>query len=306
MVPPWAFARLPGTRVTVESCETDTGVVQIDSLNIDVVESARRADAFRRDFEGRADGEADRLRELGARIVVSDAPPLAVAAASRAGIPAIVVANFTWDWIYAFYGEFETLAPGAIAQIERAYSSAALALRLPIAGGFESMKAVVRDIPFIARRSRRDRGDTRRILGLDAARPAVLSSFGVRGLTLPYEHVERSGVRVVAPEGPPAGLYYEDLVAAVDAVVSKPGYGIVSECAANGTPLLYTSRGRFAEYDVMVAEMPRFVRCRHMAQEALLEGRWRDDLDALLAAEAPARPRTDGAAIAASLILECG
>ena len=53
-------------------------------------------------------------------------------------------------------------------------------------------------------------------------------------------------------------LRYEDLVHAVDVVVTKPGYGIVAECLANGTAMLYTSRGRFREYDVMVAEMPAF------------------------------------------------
>ncbi len=47
-----------------------------------------------------------------------------------------------------------------------------------------------------------------------------------------------------------AGLRYEDLVAAVDIVITKPGYGIISECVANETALLYTSRGRFAEYEV--------------------------------------------------------
>ena len=90
---------------------------------------------------------------------------------------------------------------------------------------------------------------------------------------------------MLARRHPPPGLKYEDLVAAADVVVSKPGYGIVSECVANGTALLYTSRGRFAEYDVMVAEMPRMLRCRHISREDLLAGEWRDDVEALLAQE---------------------
>jgi hypothetical protein len=53
-------------------------------------------------------------------------------------------------------------------------------------------------------------------------------------------------------------IRYEDLVGAVDIVASKPGYGIISECAANGTALLYTDRGRFCEYEVLVREMPRY------------------------------------------------
>ena len=87
-------------------------------------------------------------------------------------------------------------------------------------------------------------------------------------------------------------------------MVSKPGYGIVSECVANGTALLYTSRGRFVEYDVFVDEMPRVLRCRYISQEDLLAGRWADAIDALLAQPAPPeRPRVDGAAIAADEIM---
>ena len=94
-------------------------------------------------------------------------------------------------------------------------------------------------------------------------------------------------------------------MAAADVVVSKPGYGIVSECVANGTALLYTSRGRFIEYDMFVAEMPRVLRCRHISQEDLFAGRWADADRALLAqAEAPEQPRTDGADVAADAILE--
>ena len=45
------------------------------------------------------------------------------------------------------------------------------------------------------------------------------------------------------------GFRYEDLVAAVDVVMTKPGYGIIAECIAAGTAMLYTSRGEFREYD---------------------------------------------------------
>ena len=47
---------------------------------------------------------------------------------------------------------------------------------------------------------------------------------------------------------------------AADVVVTKPGYGIIAECLANDTALLYTVRGHFIEYDVLVAAMPRFLR----------------------------------------------
>ena len=152
------------------------------------------------------------------------------------------------------------------------------ALRLPLHGGFEPMAARHADIPFIARRSTRDRPTRGALLGIADDRPFVLASFGgVRSrhcrMTTSRD-AERLTVLAPARDRPPP-LTYQDLVAAADVVISKPGYGIVSECVANGTPLLYTSRGRFVEYDVFVAEMPRVLRCRFMPQDDLLAGRWR-------------------------------
>jgi L-arabinokinase len=95
---------------------------------------------------------------------------------------------------------------------------------------------------------------------------------------------------------PPHGLTYQDVVAAADVVISKPGYGIVSECIANNTALVYTSRGQFAEYDVFVAEMPRVLRCRFLSQDDLLAGRWDEAIAAVLAQpDPPERWRLDGA-----------
>jgi L-arabinokinase len=190
-----------------------------------------------------------------------------------------------------------------IPAIRQAYAQATLALRLPLHGGFETMSDV-RDLPLIARRSTRDPQDTRRRLGLDGSRPVVLSSFGGYGATLPYDRLacDPAFSLVTYDREPPDGLDYEDLVAAADVVVSKPGYGIVSECAANGAALLYTSRGRFVEYDVFVEEMPRFVRCRFLPQEDLFAGDWGAAVAALLAQPAPPPPAVDGAERAADLV----
>jgi hypothetical protein len=303
---PWVFDRIRGPRVDVQPMVTDPGIVQMDSLRLDEDETARRAAEFHDGFDSRARDEAGYVRQLGAALIVADIPPLAIAAAHQAGIPSVAVANFTWDWIYAHYPQFDRIAPGVIDAIANAYAHATTALRLPIHGGFDSMQAVTSDIPFIARRSVRDPAETRRLLGVDGRRPVVLSSFGAYGLDLPYDRLARSGLTVLSPQRhPPAGLRYEDLVAAADVVVSKPGYGIVSECVANGTALLYTSRGRFAEYDVMLAEMPRLLRCRYLAPEDLVAGNWSGAIEGLLAQPPPTgQARVDGAAVAAARILD--
>jgi L-arabinokinase len=95
-------------------------------------------------------------------------------------------------------------------------------------------------------------------------------------------------------------IRYEDLVGAVDVVASKPGYGIISECAANGTALLYTDRGRFCEYEVLVREMPRYLESAFIGQEDLRAGRWRDAVADLLGRPRRAAVPADGAAMAAA------
>jgi L-arabinokinase len=301
-VPRWLFAPLAGMPVEVQALETDTGVVQRDSLTLDEEETAREAVRFFADFDRRVAIEAELIRGVGAQLVAGDIPPLACAAAERAGVPSVAIGNFTWDWIYSNYPAFDRLAPEVIPAIQRAYATTTRALRLPLHGGFAPMAAVTGDIPFIARRSTRDPADTRRLLGLAGDRPVVLPSFGAYGADLPLEALRRSPrFALIEPvQEPPAGLLYQDLVAAADVVVSKPGYGIVSECVANNTALLYTSRGRFIEYDVFVAGMPRLLRCRYVSHDDLFAGRWADAIDALLAQTAPPeRPAVDGAAVAA-------
>jgi L-arabinokinase len=302
----------------------DTGVVQIDSLRLDEEATIGRAAEFHRQLPRLAAQEAVLLREHDARFVVADTAPLAPVAASAAGVPSVVLANFTWDWIYEGYPEALTAAPDLIPIIRDAYRHAGDAWRLPLHGGFTMFDRPV-DLPFIARRGTRDRLDVRRLLRLPADRPLALSSFGGYGLRdfdlRRLDCLDEWGIVITGnhPPGPlPAGVQfideggmygsgvrYEDLVASVDVVVTKPGFGIVTECLANGTAMLYTSRGRFVEYEVMVAEMPRFLRCAHIELEELRAGRWLEGLTHVRELPPPPeRPRTDGADVVAGMIRE--
>jgi L-arabinokinase len=257
---------------------------------------------------------------------VGDLPPLAFAAAAAAGVRSVALGNFTWDWIYEGYADDARRWPDLVPAIRRAHGLAEAAWRMPIGGGFDGFRSVV-DVPMVARHAGRDRADVRRAFDLPLDRPLALVSFGGYGLESPgfatLDCLDRHGVvftvesRAEAPPGragvhvvPEDEMYargyrYQDLVGAVEAVVTKPGYGILSECIANGAAMLYTSRGHFVEYDALVAEMPRYLRCRFLDQGALLAGRWRDALDALLAQPPPPEQMdTNGAQIAADRILE--
>lgn len=320
----WLLERTIRVPFELDPRPCDTGIVQIDSLRLDARQSILDARDFYATIDTRAEADARLLRERDTRLVIVDAAPLGCEAAARAGVPSFVVSNFTWDWIYQEYHELLPLAPDLIPAIQRAYRKADAGWRLPIGGGFESVTQIV-DLPFVARHAEPSlsREDVLRRLMIPTERPVALVSFGGYGMgrltldrldcldtwtvvvTGPDEDRRRHGHLRLIADGDiyDRGLRYADLVRACEAVVTKPGYGIVSECIANQTAMVYTGRGRFAEYAVMVREMPKYLRCAYLDNTALFAGRWRDALDAAVNASAPPEcPRTNGAEVVAEMI----
>lgn len=330
--PRWLFDLTVKGKIAFSTLECDTGVVQIDALTLDEADTIRRASAFHSDLVTRAASETRVLRELGAGLIVGDIPPLAFAVGASAGIPAIGLGNFTWDWIYGEYPRVR-LAPSLLPTIRGAYAKASMALRLPMWGGFESFSNV-KDIPFVARHAARSREDVCKLLKLPGEKPIVLASFGGYGLsgletdtlarfrkytvvttaTLPMVRArkeaptaERKGSFISVNEEVmyDTGVRYEDLVAAAEAVVTKPGYGIIAECIANDASILYTSRGHFPEYDVLVEEMPKYLRSAFISHDDLFAGKWEPHLDKLLAQpKLKKKPETNGADVAADILLK--
>ena len=78
--------------------------MQIDSLRLDARATIDAAATFYATFDARAASEAALLRDHDValrrrrRAAARRARPRA-----RAGVPSVVVSNFTWDWIYEEY-----------------------------------------------------------------------------------------------------------------------------------------------------------------------------------------------------------
>jgi L-arabinokinase len=265
--------------------------------------------------------EARWLRERGARLVLGDIPPLAFAAAAEAEVPSMALGNFSWDWIYRHLAKrragFEEAALAAAA----AYARAGLLLRLPFAG---DLRAFPRreDVPLVARRPRVGKADARQRLGLEPAKPAVLFSFGGLGMReFGLRAPELREYQLLATgrgaEADPAGrlrildgtalaavgLDYPDLVGAADVVVTKPGYGIVTDCIGAATRLVYTDRGDFPEYPIMVAEMKGYLPARYVTNDEIRSGRIGHALEQVLLESWPALPDLSGAARVADRLL---
>jgi hypothetical protein len=318
-VPARIFEAIPGG-VLLRRKAVDFGLAQRDALNIDEAETSRRWLAYAAGWDALVNDEAAWLRDEGARLVLGDIPPVAFAAAHAASIPSIALGNFSWDWIYAHYGGRQPVLLDAARTCAAAHAHVGQLLQLPFAGDMTSFPAR-EQLPLLARRTAIGREEARRRLGLGTAQTVILLSFGGIGFEGLHPNMLRSETEfhfLLEAEGDlPSnatalsdhklaayGLRYEDVVAVADVVVTKPGYGIVSDAIGAGTRVLYTDRGDFPECPIMVAEMPRYLACRHIERNALLSGRIASPIRALLAQPVPSPPNMDGAEVAALRLLE--
>jgi hypothetical protein len=301
-------AEIPGP-VELRPVACDVGLAQRDALEIDEATTAERCRTFDAGWEERLAAEVTFLRDRGVRAVLADIPALPFAAAARAGVPALGLGNFSWDWIYR---HLAVRQPSLAASAERAagaYAGARRLLELPFAGDLSAFPSRER-VGFVARRPQVARAEVRRRLGLDA-RPAVLVSFGGVGLpglrrgALPdAPHLSFLLPEEVDGRLAGLGLRYPDVVGAADVVVTKPGYGIVTDAIGAGTRLVYTDRGDFPEYPVMVAEMPRWLACAYVPSAELRAGRFLEAVEQVMALPLPPPPDLGGAARAAERVLE--
>jgi len=285
----------------------DVGIVQKDAL---VMDEGATVEAWRRFVAGdeeRVASEARWLREKGARVVLGDIPPVAFAAAARAGVPSVGLSNFSWDWIYRYMA---TRHPGLAEAAEwaaTAYGECGLLLQLPFAGDLSAFPRR-EGIPLVARKPTMERAEARKRLGLGQARLAVVS-FG--GVGLPgldrdaFRQVKGWDFLVTGIDrvGKSTEMRYIDLIAAADVVITKPGYGIVSDAIAARTRMVYTERGDFPEYPILVEQMQRWLPARHVSNEDLLSGRVGAVLDEVMSVPFPPPPDMGGAERAARRLL---
>ena len=301
-IPEWFFRESLSVPFAWRPHRLDVGLVQGGPLAEDLPATARAlAELW---TPGAARRLAAQLREAGAACLVADVAPLALEAARHAGVPAVLVENFTWDWIYEGYVGSEPRLEPWIERLRQCFDSAALRIQAePVC---VPRPGATRVGP-IARRPRAGRAAVRRRLGIAPGREMVLVSFGgfarrFRNLdrwnridravdfVVPgaSEREERDGKLILLPHRSP--VHHPDLVGAADAVVGKLGYSTVAEMAAAGTRVAYVRRPSFRESEVLERWVAARLPAIELTEEQLDGGGWLERLLPLLDRPRPGPP----------------
>ena len=307
------LGRLPGIR----RLRLDVGLYQLDSVRFDLEKSLELISSLNSASEAIIDREVEFLRGERVRAVISDIAWLPFEAANRCGIPSIGISNFTWDWIYGAYAAEEPRWAPVIANIRRGYDKCSLFLQLPMHGDCSACPTI-EDVPLVARKAEKSRSRVRSILGLGSTDKIILLGF----VTLDLEEAATCNLKnmdgiIFLYKSPlefdvPGALKFDgapisfaDAVGAADAVLTKPGYGIVSDCLAQGAPIIYTERGPFPESEVLVKTIQGELTSVFVDSRNFGAGNWAPSIRQILALPRRApNIRTDGAGVCARRILD--
>jgi len=313
---PFLNGRLPsGTQIVPGAF--DTGLVQKDSIQVDLEASLEAvAELYSRE-ETLLRQEAEFIRREKIDVVVADIPAIPLAAAHRAGVPAIATGNFGWDWIYSEFAQSDPRWQPYVDKFRVVYEQTELLLRQPFAEPMAAFKKQI-DLPLLASPGTDRRQHIAEQLGIDPSLKWVLLSFTTLNLGFQalenLAHLRGCAVFTVEPlEWPDSGVHcirhstasFADALASMDVVVTKPGFGIVSECIVNSKPIIYTDRENFREYSVLVEGIEKYCRNAFIPNTELYAGELERALDRIETALAPPEtmPR-NGAQVAARHILE--
>lgn len=289
--PGFLFNRISSTQNSIRPSSFDVGMVQKDSIQVDVPATLNRLERLYDCGDDLIAQEVEYLKDRNVALTVVDIPAIPLEAAAVAGIPRMAVGNFGWDWIYSDFIAQDDRWKRIVDRIQKSYIKTDLLLRLPFS---EAMNAFpeIEDIPLVASPGTSRRDEMAGLLSCDAGKKWILVSFTSLNWNeealdrveciKDYEFISvdpltwKSGnIHTVNRED----VSFSDIVASVDAVLSKPGFGILSDCVVNRKPLIYADRSDFAEYLILESAIKKYLKHVHIPTEALYRGDLKPGLD---------------------------
>jgi hypothetical protein len=296
-VPRWFFAQSlpPGTDFRYREVPTDVGFAQRTSIEEDLPATVRALEGLYplRDVSVKA--LARELREGGADVVVCDIAAVGIASAKEAGIPSVLVENFTWDLIYQPYFELAPDLEQFARYLAPLYEEASV--RIQASPVCREVTNAYRVAP-IARAIRCTSDEVRNALKVPPDSPLVMLSMG--GVPGDYPFLAELGdvaavtfivagasahdglpknVRVLPHQSP---LYHPDVIGAADAVVGKTGYSTVAEAYFGRTQFFFVPRPRFPESPVMERFVSAELEGVEISAASFASGEWLKKLESSL------------------------
>jgi hypothetical protein len=326
--------RLPDLRVTVRSAAPyvilkqrfhcafqhvpvalDFGMAMINAVEVDIPKSLAAYRDYHADWDNKVARTAENMCALQPDLLFANVPYLSLAAAQRAGVPAVAMCCLNWADIYHHYANHDGESNTIHAQMLEAYNSAACFLRVQptMPMGDLSGAPIIQPIAQIGCNRRRE---IHQNISASSEEKLVLIAMGGIDYQLPIaQWPHYAGLRWIVPASwqiqrddvtalESLEIPFIDLLASCDAVITKPGYGTFAEAACSGVPVLYVSRGDWPEQPYLIEWLRQHGVCREVTTDELMRGELAESLQWLWSQSKPCIPLANGAEQAADVLEE--
>ncbi|GBF37130.1 glycosyl transferase [Leptospira johnsonii] len=275
------------SRIRFRKMKSDVGIVQKDSLGMDLDSTEAEILEFKKNKNSLLQLETEYLKKERPDIIWSDSSSLPFLISSDLKIPSLFLGNFTWDYIYSYYESsiFQIYSK----ELKKEYALCDLGLVLPLSCPVTSILKT-KNIGLLGRKPNLNKEEARRYYGFEEGIEYYLFSFGAYGIDSSHfdwkewdpskRRIVIGGIEWKIEAKNNLGIvtiphcHYPDLLRASDFVLTKPGYGILSESYFSGTPILYTDRGNFPEYKYLVEALQSQYKSSYISHNDLFSFRW--------------------------------
>lgn len=295
-VPRWFFDISLRGGFNYHEVQSDIGLVQATSMDENLPETIRQLDRSLLFADRQVQHYAEMVQQLGCTAVICDIAPLGISVAQAAGLPSVLVENFTWDWIYEGYLAEEPRFQPHIERMREVFAQATYHIQTEPTCNVQPDADLHAGV--VARKPRNPAEVIRRQLGIHTPEPLVLLTMGGILTGLPFlerlqnmpdvlflvpggsTRLEKRGSLVSIPHH--SEFYHPDLVAACDAVIGKLGYSTLAEVYSTGVPFGFIARQKFRETEVMGAYAQRELNAISLSEERFFLGDWLEAVPQLL------------------------
>lgn len=289
------FENSIGDRFGYHPIQSDIGVIQTSPLEEDLIATCDQLDRLLPFDNEWVHDLATQIIRLKCRLVICDIAPVGIEVARAAGIPSVLIENFTWDWIYENYSAGAKRLGPHITYLADLFQRANHHIQTPPLCK-PSEKAFL--AAPISRHARSSRSQIRKRLQIPQGDKMVLLTMGgvpdpfaflstlplnfdwylviagAKGMQSPHEKV------ILLPTH--SSFLHPDLMVAADALVGKAGYSTVAEAYQSGIPFGYIRRPRSPESIVLEAFIQQHLPSMAIPPEAYAGGSWIERVPELL------------------------
>jgi len=303
-VPRWFFDDSLSGDFGYHSLLTDIGLVQRTPLQADIPETVNRLNHFLPFDTFMIRELGDQLKKLECGLIICDIAPMGIVVAQEAGIPSLLIENFTWDWIYEGYVKQDGRIGHHIHYLKGIFQAAQFHIQTePIC---DPQNVDLTTFP-VSRKKKTPAHEIRKKLRRPEGSKTILITMG--GIEEKYNFLEQLAthrdVHFVIPGASRdvtirdnlvllphhSDYFHPDLVNASDAVIGKVGYSTVGEVYYAGLPFGYVARSRFRESQKLVSFIESRMLGLPISGDQFYRGGWLPSLPDLLAL--PRIHRTD-------------